>query len=158
MAEGSCEITTVASEDSYYESASDTISISVSKASTSLVLSASIIDAKQGEVVTYTASLEVAGAEPDFQSKPMSMKPAQENQNANSKADGRGWMVGPSVKRNMKIEDKQVETMFGVSGVYNFGMSGAGASSSLGEDSLRARFDAGLSVVGLDGKTIQLSG
>lgn len=86
------------------------------------------------------------------------MKPAQENQNANSKADGRGWMVGPSVKRNMKFEDKQVETLFGVSGVYNFGMSGAGASSSLGEDSLRARFDAGLSVVGLDGKTIQLSG
>lgn len=57
LAEGSCEITTVVSEDSYYESASDTISISVSKASTSLALSASIIDAKQGVVVTYTASL-----------------------------------------------------------------------------------------------------
>lgn len=67
---------------------------------------------------------------------------------------------GPSLSRKVLSNDRQVETMLGVSGVYNFGMSnnGAGPSGPLGDDTLRARFDAGVSFTDLTGITFQAAG
>ncbi|MFK7902108.1 MAG: Ig-like domain repeat protein [Nitratireductor sp.] len=69
---------------------------------------------------------------------------------------------GPIISRKIKIEDAAIGTMIGVSGVYNFGMTGtngsASSSASIGNETLRARFDAGLTLTDAQGISLRASG
>lgn len=68
---------------------------------------------------------------------------------------------GPNVSRTIQQDDGTlVQPSFGISGVWNFGIAENAASqgSSLGNDDLRARLDAGLSFTNTMGWTLATAG